>query len=139
MPSILHISEAVALGIHACSIISEGKESKYSTPKLAEMLQASAAHLSKVMRRLVVAGIMESVPGPNGGFVLAKAPEEIYLLDIYQAIDGPFPDVCCMFKKPICNYSRCILKNFIIDENERARNYFSTTTLKHITNQQGEK
>jgi len=137
VPSILHISEAVALGIHACAIIAGGKE-KWSTPDLAKKFQASAAHLSKVMRRLVVAGILKSVSGPNGGFALAKTPNEISLLDVYEAIDGQFPNVACIFEKPICNFSPCILKNFIVEENERAWKYFSTTTLENITKQQEE-
>lgn len=137
MPSILHISEAVALGIHACAMIAGGT-AKWSTPDLAKQFQASAAHLSKVMRRLVVAGILKSVSGPNGGFGLAKAPEEISLLDIYEAIDGRFPDVACVFKRPVCNFSPCILKDFIVEENERAWRYFSTATLETITKQQQE-
>ncbi len=46
-------------------------------------------YLMKVLRPLVTRGILRSIKGPNGGYNLARAPREITLLDIIEAIDGP--------------------------------------------------
>jgi Rrf2 family protein len=128
MSHILQISEAAALAIHACVIIAGSKE-KCTAPHIAEELSASQAHLSKVMRQLVVAGLVESVRGPGGGFVLSRPAAEISLLDIYQAIDGPFPSQTCLFRKRVCGTDNCVLGDFLARTNREARNYFAETTL----------
>jgi DNA-binding IscR family transcriptional regulator len=33
--------------------------------------------------------VLESLPGPRGGFRLARPPESITLMDVVAAIDGP--------------------------------------------------
>ncbi len=45
--------------------------------------------LLKVLKPLVSARVLRSVKGPNGGYQLAKAPKDISLLDIVEAVDGP--------------------------------------------------
>jgi Rrf2 family protein len=45
--------------------------------------------LLKVLKPLVSARILTSVKGPNGGYRLAKAPSEISMLEILEAVDGP--------------------------------------------------
>ncbi|GBG95836.1 Rrf2 family transcriptional regulator [Ligilactobacillus salitolerans] len=58
-------------------------------------LGGSATYLHKIMRKLVVGGLINSVSGNSGGFTLAKEPAEINLLEVYHATEGPvdtFPD-----------------------------------------------
>src|SRR6266446_68653 len=45
--------------------------------------------LLKVLKPLVSARILHSVKGPNGGYRLARAPAQITLLEILEAVDGP--------------------------------------------------
>ncbi len=43
-------------------------------------------YLSKVMRRLVLAGLLTSQKGLGGGLLLSKAPDEIPFIDILTAM-----------------------------------------------------
>jgi Rrf2 family protein len=45
--------------------------------------------LLKVLKSLVSAGILRSLKGPNGGYLLARPPQDVNLLEIVEAIDGP--------------------------------------------------
>lgn len=45
--------------------------------------------LLKVLKPLVDAGILRSVKGPNGGYVLLKPANKITLLEVIEAVDGP--------------------------------------------------
>jgi Rrf2 family protein len=45
--------------------------------------------LLKVLKPLVSAGVLHSVKGPNGGYRLARAANDVTLLDVIEAVDGP--------------------------------------------------
>ena len=45
--------------------------------------------LLKVLHPLAKAGILYSVKGPNGGYRLARPANEITMLEIVEAVDGP--------------------------------------------------
>jgi Rrf2 family protein len=45
--------------------------------------------LLKVLKPLVSARVLQSIKGPNGGYRLAKGPNEISLLEVLEAVDGP--------------------------------------------------
>lgn len=45
--------------------------------------------LLQILRHLVTNGIMQSTRGVDGGYSLDRRPEEISLLEVIEAIDGP--------------------------------------------------
>src|SRR5437868_1241771 len=45
--------------------------------------------LLKCLLRAASAGLLRSVKGPNGGYVLTRPPREISVLQIVEAVDGP--------------------------------------------------
>lgn len=54
-----------------------------------------APYLSKQLQPLVHAGLLVSVPGARGGFLLARPPTEISVMDVVTAIEGPEPAFRC--------------------------------------------
>ena len=58
---------------------------------LSERLGLSDSYLKKIMRQLVVAGLVDSEAGKKGGFVLKRAPKNISLLDVFEAIESTAP------------------------------------------------
>lgn len=55
---------------------------------ISQQLNASPTYFQKLLRKLVSADLVASVPGVKGGFRLKKRPEEICVYDIYLAIEG---------------------------------------------------
>ena len=51
----------------------------------------SDSYLKKIIRQLVVAGLISSEAGKKGGVSLKMPPEKITLLDIFEAIEGKEP------------------------------------------------
>ncbi len=45
--------------------------------------------LLKVLKPLVAAQVLNSIKGPNGGYSLARSANEINILEIIEAVDGP--------------------------------------------------
>ncbi|KMK54107.1 HTH-type transcriptional regulator CymR [Fructobacillus sp. EFB-N1] len=55
---------------------------------LSQKLDVSDSYLKKTMRKLVVAEIVEAIASKDGGYILARPPKDITLLDVYEAIEG---------------------------------------------------
>ncbi|MBN2280755.1 MAG: Rrf2 family transcriptional regulator [Candidatus Marinimicrobia bacterium] len=108
MSSLVNISEGSSLALHGIAIVAIKNPERVNVKYLAKILVASEAHLAKIFQRLVKAGFIHSVRGPAGGFVLAKAAEDITLLDIYEAIEGKVNLQYCPLGKDRCQFSHCI-------------------------------
>lgn len=92
----MKLSEGVEAAIH-CAASLAGLKGAATLPgaALAEQFGLSASYLLKQLQALTAAGILESVPGPAGGYRLARAAERISLLDIVLAVEGPQPAFRC--------------------------------------------
>ena len=125
------ISEAATLAIHALAYIATQQDPKpISTGKVADFFGFSEAHLSKVFQRLNKSGFLKSVRGPRGGFVLAKDPESITLLNIYEAIDGPISrHGTCLLHKADCPFGDCIFGHLLESIPAQIESHLSNTTL----------
>lgn len=55
---------------------------------IVERLNISDSYTKKLLRKLVVAGVVKAVPGNSGGFCLAKELKEINALQVVEAIEG---------------------------------------------------
>jgi Rrf2 family protein len=66
-----------------------------NSARLAEYYKLPGAYLNKQLQALVRAGILGSVSGPRGGFHLARRPENVTILDIVLALEGPDPVFRC--------------------------------------------
>jgi Rrf2 family protein len=130
------ISEAATLAIHALAYKANQNETKpISTGKVAESFGFSEAHLSKVFQRLNKSGFLRSVRGPRGGFILAKDPKDITLLDIYEAIDGPISrHGPCLLHKKECEFGDCVFGDLLESIPEQIESHFSSTTLADLAN-----
>ncbi len=63
--------------------------------EISEAMVVPRAFLSKIMRELVDAGLVESQPGRKGGYKLARPGAEITFRDIIEAVEGPIHMVPC--------------------------------------------
>lgn len=59
---------------------------------IAERRDIPEKYLVHILLQLKRAGIVRSVRGAQGGYLLAKSPDDINLLDITSAVDGPILD-----------------------------------------------
>lgn len=83
------MSDGVEWAIHCCTVLAFVPEGQaLPAAKLAEFHGVPAPYLTKHLQALVRAGVCESVPGPRGGFRLARPADEVTLLDITLAVDG---------------------------------------------------
>ncbi|MGZ8753176.1 MAG: RrF2 family transcriptional regulator [Acidimicrobiia bacterium] len=92
----MRLSEGVEWGIHCATLLAVvPPERTLSAARLAEYHGVPAPYLTKHLQALVRAGVLESVPGPRGGFRLARPAADLTVLDVVEAIDGVDPSFTC--------------------------------------------
>jgi len=77
--------------------------------------------LFKIMRNLTKVGMVKSVSGKDGGFMLVRKPEDITIYDVIEAVEGPIPLNKCLLDPNKCNKNattHCTLRK----ELEKLRN-----------------
>jgi len=132
MADIIKISDATALALHSMVHLAIDPEEQSTTGEIAEVFDASKHHLAKVHQRLTKGGLIESFRGPSGGVGLAKRPEEITLLDIYEVMEGSMTCHPCLFGKEECPRAECVLGALLPGLARQVRDYFSETTLAQL-------
>lgn len=60
---------------------------------VAERLGISTSYLKKIVQKLAKADLVKTVSGRDGGIVLARDPQQITLLDVFDAIESSVPFV----------------------------------------------
>ena len=138
MAGIVQISEAASLALHSMVSIAAAPEGPVNLKSVACSTGISEAHLAKVLQRLVKAGLLTSTRGPRGGFRLARPAEEIALLSVYEAIEGPLGTESCLLHASGCPYgfSRCIFGNLLKETNAKFLDYMKGTTLSLILSEE---
>lgn len=64
------------------------KGKSMNSQALSERLSTSHSYLKKIIKLLVNEGLIDSIPGKNGGFSLAKPLAEITFYDVFVAVEG---------------------------------------------------
>lgn len=70
----------------------ENSETPVTAVHIAERRGIPEKYLVHILLQLKRAGLVKSIRGAQGGYLLAKSPDEISLLDLVQSIDGPILD-----------------------------------------------
>lgn len=71
--------------------------------EIARKLKIPKEFVSKILQNLTDSGIVDSKKGKSGGFMLAKDPSKIRLIDIVAAIDGLDIFNSCVLGFPSCS------------------------------------
>ena len=134
MDTILRISDAANLAIHAMAHIARARDGvNQSVGEIAAHQGVSEAHLSKVMQRLVKVGLLTSRRGPGGGFLLGRAADRISLLEILEAMDGPMSDCKCLLGRKQCLFGGCALGALLTHVNHQVRVFLASRNLTELT------
>jgi Rrf2 family protein len=133
MANVLKISEAATLALHTLVFLAARPGEIHSTNRIASRLRASEAHLAKVLQRLARMGLVRSIRGARGGFVLGRPPEEISLLEAYEAIDGPLQGGNCLLGRHVCGDVGCILGGLLEDISRNVKEHLAGQRLSELT------
>lgn len=86
----MKLSRTVAYALQATMQLAQsGSKVPVPCSQIAAQGEMPERFLLQVLRSLVTHGVLQSTRGVDGGYMLIRAAEEITLLDVIEAIDGP--------------------------------------------------
>jgi len=106
---------------------------------VARRQQISEQYLEQLIVPLKVAGLVRSVRGPNGGFMLAKPPSLIRISHIIRAVEGSTAMVECVDNPQACPLADdCLTRGVWVKATEAVNNVFSSITLQDLVDKKAE-
>ena len=104
-------SKATDYALHTMLFLTAATPKKpVGVQRLAEQQKVSPTYLSKILTKLVKAGMIESITGVNGGYRLKRNWEDISFLDIIHAIEGSASVFdCSVDHGPDCPIQKVVL------------------------------
>jgi Rrf2 family cysteine metabolism transcriptional repressor len=95
--------------------------------------EISVKYLEQLMTVLKAAGFVTSVRGFNGGYVLAKSPNQIKISDCFDCLEGPVITVDCVDDKSVCSRSNdCVARLLWAEVQGAAKAVLERTTLQDL-------
>jgi Rrf2 family protein len=108
----MQITRQADYAIRAVLYISKlGQGQRAATSQIAQEQRIPPSFLAKIVSQLSVAGLLQTSRGARGGVSLARNPEEITVLDVVEAIDGPILLNECVACGGVCHFGEsCPMK-----------------------------
>jgi len=75
-----------------------------ATSQIAQEQHIPPSFLAKIISQLSIAGLIHTSRGARGGVSLARTPEEISILEVVEAIDGPIALNECTHSSGSCPF-----------------------------------
>lgn len=99
----MKINTKVRYGLRALIEVAEkGKFDPVRTSELAKSQNLSVKYLEALMVKMKKAGLVNSVRGNKGGYLLAKKVSQITAYDVFVALDESLEIVPCLCEDKIC-------------------------------------
>ena len=108
-------------------------DQRLQVPHLAQALNVSANHLSKVVQALTEAGYLATTRGRSGGVNLIQPPHTINVGNVVRLMEPDFNLVECFSDSGDCNlFEACNLKHLLSRAQQAFLTELDTTTLADL-------
>ncbi len=109
------MAQRTELALRALHLL-EDEATTIRAKEMAPQLGTTANYLPQVLRPLVQAGWLESLPGPTGGYRLISDLADHSLLDLIEMIEGPTENQTCVLKGGPCDEAdQCAMHSSWLD------------------------
>ena len=134
MQHILQISRKIDYALRALIYLASRAEGRIAPlQEIARDLGLPREFLAKILKALTARGLVRSVRGARGGYVLARAPRDISFLDSIEAVGGPVQINVCLDHKDRCDVSSsCSMYHVWKAGQDRMLDVYRKTTLAEL-------
>lgn len=125
-------SKATNYALHTMLfLVAAAPDKPVGVQQLAERQHVSPTYLSKILTKLVKAGLIESASGANGGYRLKRAKEDISFLEIIHAIEG----TASLFDCTLNHSSECLIQREMVEAERRMEEYLQSRKISELAAQ----
>lgn len=130
----LRLSTKGQYGVRAMFEIANGYPDKPVTIKeIAEKQAVSVAYLEQILNKLRNGGLIKSIKGPGGGYLLSRKPEEISISAILKELEGPVAITSCLDPEEGCvRVDGCVTYMLWKSLGEKIEGFLDTVTLRDL-------
>jgi len=108
--------------------------------EIARRQEVSEKYLEHSITTLRKAGLVRSIRGARGGYVLAKSPSQIRLSEIMQVLEGSMAPVECVDDPQVCQRAQlCVTRDIWAEIKEAIDNILESITLQDMVERQNRK
>lgn len=100
----LRVSKLTDYATEVMAVLAAAPGRVHNAQELAERAHLEAPTVSKLLKQLAGAGLIESFRGVNGGYRLAREPARISIADIVTAMEGPIGMTECSAQAGLCDH-----------------------------------
>jgi Rrf2 family transcriptional regulator, iron-sulfur cluster assembly transcription factor len=135
----MQISKSAGYAVHGLGyLITRGSNEPVQISEIAEDQDVSKTYLAKIFQQLSTARLVVGHRGVTGGYILARDPGEITLVDVIEAVDGPIiRRHCCLGMFGCSIKSKCAVLEAFSEANEKFVDVLVNITLKDIVSDMG--
>ena len=126
------ISQTAEYALRAVVYLAMNPSNAFTTQQIAHTTKVPAAYLSKVLKALGRAGIVQSQRGLGGGFVLAKPADQINILQVLNAVDPIQRIRTCPLGLTAHGIALCALHKRLDDAIATIEKSFAETTIAEL-------
>ncbi len=136
----MHLPQTAEYALRAMACVALKEDGSPVPSKLVARDTGIPSHyLSKIMRKMVDAGLVTSRKGHGGGFKLARDPEEITFKQILETVDYKIEPDECVFGWDKCNSKKpCPLHHTWSQLKDTVLWWAENMTLQEVINQPDE-
>lgn len=107
------------------------------TSEVAHRQDIPRVFLTKIIPRLVSAGLLRSYRGEGGGIILGRSADTITLLDVVEALDGPIAINRCTTVPAQCDRAnQCAVHEVWLEAQHQLRELLGRTLLSQVAQRQ---
>lgn len=100
---------------------------------IAEREGIPARYLEQLIVALKIAGLVKSFRGVQGGYTLARPPDQIRLSEILQVLEGRMAPVECVDDPKACPHSSfCVARDIWLEMKKALVNILESSTLQDL-------
>ena len=103
------------------------------TKIISERQQISIKYLEQLMAILKSGGFVRGIRGSKGGYVLAKAPNQIKLNEVFNVLEGPVKTVECVDNDTYCGLTaECVARQVWAEVEDAINGVLEAITLQDL-------
>ncbi|AKF95900.1 Rrf2 family transcriptional regulator [Brevibacillus halotolerans] len=129
----MRFTKATNYALHTMlALVADSPVKPIGVQQLAEAQGVSPTYLSKILTRLVKAGMIESVSGANGGYRLSRKKDDITFLDIIHAIEG----TSSLFECDFLHGDECLIQAVMVEAEQKMESHLKKMKLADLAKKQ---